>query len=145
MQKFKFRLAPVQNLRAHAEREQKDILSREQHALRLLEDEGEQLRVSCRNWSARYLQICSTGAIPAEMIRVQTFLTELRWRLKQNTGRIHAQHTVVEQARQLLLEKMQARKMVDALFDKQFRAYRYAQKIQTEKEIEEQIAARLDR
>lgn len=145
MQKFKFRLAPVQNLRAHAEREQKDILAREQHTLRLLEEKHEQLQTACRKWSAHYLKICSIGAVPADMIRVQTYLTELRWRLKENATCIHTQTAAVEQARQLLLEKMQERKTIDALFEKQFHAYRYEQKRQTEKEIEEQISARLDR
>lgn len=145
MRRFKFRLAPVQHLREHAEREQKDVLAREQHTLRLLEEKQAQLQAACRKWSAYYLKICSAGALPADMIRVQTYLTELRWRLKENTACMHTQAAAVEQARQLLLEKMQERKSIDALFEKQFQSYRYEQKIQTEKEIEEQISARLDR
>lgn len=145
MQKFKFRLAPVQNLREHAEREQKDVLAKEQYTLHLLEEKREQLQGACRKWSAHYLKICSIGAVPADMIRIQTYLTELRWRLKENTACIHTQTAAVEQARQLLLEKMQERKTIDALFDKQFQAYRYQQKIQAEKEIEEQISARIGR
>ncbi len=142
MQKFKFRLAPVRNLRQYAEREQKDVLAREQYALRLLEQEEEALREAERQWSARYLQVCGAGAVPAEMMRIQTFLAELRARRKDNAARTLRQAEAVEQARQSLLAKMQARKIIDALYEKQIRAYRLEQKIQTEKEIEEQITAR---
>ncbi|ADU28067.1 flagellar export protein FliJ [Ethanoligenens harbinense] len=143
MQRFKFRLAPVRNLRQYAEREQKDVLAREQHALRLLEQEAEALREAERQWSARYLRVCGAGAVPAEMMRIQSYLAELRARRKDNAARIREQTETVEQARELLMTKMQARKTIDALYEKQIRLYHREQKIQTEKEIEEQIAARL--
>ncbi|MFT9055175.1 MAG: hypothetical protein ABF449_00930 [Ethanoligenens sp.] len=142
MRKFKFRLAPVRNLRQYAEREQKDVLAREQHTLRLLEEEEERLRVAYREWSARYLQICRSGTRPMEMVRIQSFSLELRTHAEDVAGRIYTQTAAVEQARQLLLEKMQARKTIDALYGKQFHAYRHEQKIEMEKEIEEQVAAR---
>lgn len=145
MRQFKFRLESVRDLREHAEREQKDVLAREQHALSLLEQERDRLVQACRKWSSDYLRICSVGAVPSKMVRVQTYLADLRWRLKGNASRLQAQAAVVERARAALVEKMQERKTVDALYKKQLRIYRYEQKREMEKQIEEQVMVRYSR
>lgn len=143
MKAFTFRLASVQRLREYAERQQKDVLSREQQILRLLEEEAKNLETADGKWSAWYLHVCETGVIPVEMMRIQSYLSELRAQKTENSRRIRTQEQAVERARRELLEKMRERKSMDALYEKQLLAYRNEQKIQMEKEIGELVSARL--
>lgn len=145
MKKFVFHLAPVQSLRAYAEKQQKDVLAREQQALNLLEDEAARLEEQKAAWSRRYLRLCEQGARPLQLVRIQTFLSDVRARQAENGRRVRAQRETVENARQLLLERVRDRKSMDALYQKQLSAYAYEQKLQSEKELEDQVSSRLGR
>ena len=145
MKKFVFRLAAVQNLRVYAEKQQKDVLAREQQALALLEKEETELTAREADWSHRYLQFCEQGTSPQRLAQVQAYLSEQRARRRENAHKQRTQHAAVEKARELLLEKVRERKSMDALYQKQLKAYLYEQKLQAEKELEDQVSVRAAR
>lgn len=145
MKKFVFRLAAVQNLRVYAEKQQKDALAREQQALTRLEQEEAALAAQEEIWSRRYLELCEQGTRPQRLAQVQAYLCEQRAQRRKNARRQREQREAVEKARELLLEKVRDRKSMDALYQKQLHDYLYEQKLQAEKELEEQVSVRTAR
>lgn len=145
MKAFHFRLESVLKLRQYAEKQQKDALGREMLMLHRLEEEGKKLAEADRIWSGTCLSLCKKGTGPAEMMRIQTYLSELRKGQTENRRRQKTQSNAVEQARTALMEKVKDRKMLDALYEKQLLAYHDEEKKQAENEIIDLLSTRLKR
>lgn len=145
MGRFVFRLQPVYDLRKHAEKEQQDALARERQKLLEIERAGAALQAAFGNWSAAYVRSAREGMTPPEALRISNYIDELGHRLEENQKQAQQQNGVVEKERLLLIEKMKERKTLDKLYEKQLNAYREAERLRDEQEIEERVAGRYEK
>lgn len=140
---FKFRLAPVHELRKHAEKESRDALAAERRKLAELENEGASLESALSRWSRRYTESAKAGVSPSEAGRILSYIDELNRMIEENVRAQQAQSAAAEKARFELVERMKDRKTLDSLRDRQFQAFIESERHKEEKELEELINGRI--
>ena len=143
MQRFKFRLQSVLDLRKHTEKEHKDRLYRERRVINALEAEGARLSEKMTLWSRRYLSREEEGMRPVEDGRMNCYLTEIDRLLLDNRQRQKQQAMAVEAERLVLIEKMREKKTVEALYKRQSTRFEAAEQKKEEMTVEELILGRL--
>lgn len=140
--RFRFRLQTVYDLRQHEEEEQKNTLSRARGRLAELEEAERLLRKAAAQWSRRYMEGARAGFLPQEAACIGDYLEDLERRIELAVRGREQQAAVVERERLVLVGRMQARKTLEKLHDRQFERFSYDERRKTEKEIEELIVSR---
>lgn len=137
---FKFRLQQVFEYRQHLEKDQKDKHAAARRILSDLEETAAQLAERRRYWSRRYLDSSLKGMTPIEAININAYLSELDRLLEENQKQIIRQTALVEQERQELVLRMQERKTMEALHDKQKARYEEEYRHKEEKALDDFIS-----
>lgn len=139
---FQFRLQSVLNWRIQLEKDQKERFSRAAGILHELLAEKEELGREHLHWSEQYVGSVSGGTSPAQADRIAQYLAGLQERLKVNEGKIREQEAVADKERALLVEKMQDRKLLETLRDRQRERFLAEERRKDEKEAQETAAYR---
>lgn len=140
--KFKFRLQSVLELRQHLEEEQKDVLAAERQKLNELFEQKENLLRNFKIWSKKYLELASAGMTPDEAVRTGRYIEEINRNIKLTDRQIQKQTENVERARVLLIERMQDRKALEKLYERQHERFKYDENKKAENEIADLITSR---
>lgn len=139
---FQFRLQSVLNWRIQVEKDQKERFSRAMGLLHELTAEKEALEREYRRWSGQYVGDVARGVSPEQAGMIVRYLGSLQERLRTNGAKLREQEAAAERERRLLVEKMQDRKLLETLRDRQQERYGAEERRKAEKEAQETAAYR---